>query len=337
MTNDASMPPTHDHPVPDALTTPRPDQTATGAPMPPPKVRWRLVAIFAGCALAVMTLAAAPFWFLERGTHHPAYAWSISCLGMFAPLIASLVTCRVAREKWRASTGLRFEGRWGRIVLWSILGTALTVVLTLAAAVIMILRGVPGDLTGKTWATLVQQQLADAGQELSIPMAVLAMLIGVGINLLVSTISAFGEEVGWRGWLWRELKPLGFTGAIVIGGVIWSLWHLPIVLIGHNYPGMPRPFAIGMFLVFCVALNLLLGAITERSGGNPIPAAFTHSAVNTFAAIGLSMVATTATAENMSWYLDTLMGATGIVLISVVGWLLFPRAARASFGTQSQK
>lgn len=279
-----------------------------------------------------MTVAAAPFWILGEGIAHPAYAWVISTIGMFSPLVATVVVARISREKWSESVGLRFRGRWGRIILWALLGTLIPVAIAVASSIIMVLRGVPGDLTGRTWATLVQQQLAEAGLEVSIPVAAAIVLGGAAINLLVSAVSAFGEEVGWRGWLWRELKPLGFTAAVVVGGVIWSLWHLPIVLIGHNYPGMPRGFAIGLFLVFCIALNLLLGAITERSGGNPVPAAFAHSAINATAAIALGLVATEATTEQMSWYIDSVMGATGIVLISVAGWLIFPGRAKRTFG-----
>lgn len=304
----------------------------TEAPAPPQQVRWKLVGIFCAVALLIMSIAAAPFWLLTAGIQHPAYTWVIGTVGMFAPLIASVVVARVAGEKWAHVTGLQFRGRWGRIILWSVLGSFIPFFIALAASVIMVLRGVPGDLTGKTWASLSQQQFASAGLEVSIPVVILLVLGGSVINLLATTISTFGEEVGWRGWLWRELKPLGFTVAITIGGLIWALWHLPIVLIGHNYPGMPRPFAIGMFIAFCIALNLLLGAITERSGGNPIPASFAHAAVNSSAMLALGLVATQATNEHLSWYIDTIMGASGIVLITIVGILLFPRRAKATFG-----
>nr|WP_281023941.1 CPBP family intramembrane glutamic endopeptidase [Mobilicoccus pelagius] len=59
-------------------------------------------------------------------------------------------------------------------------------------------------------------------------------------GLLVTCVLALGEEIGWRGWLWPALRPLGRLRAAAAGGVIWAMWHLPIVLIGHNYTGAPR-------------------------------------------------------------------------------------------------
>ncbi|MDO5663387.1 MAG: CPBP family intramembrane metalloprotease, partial [Brachybacterium sp.] len=178
----------------------------------------------------------------------------------------------------------------------------------------------------------ITDQFAEAGAPMSTTTAVMLVLAIAAIGLLITVLPALGEEIGWRGYLWQRLKPLGFTGAITVGGVAWSLWHLPVVLIGHNYPGLARPWAIAMFIVACVAMNYLFGAITERAGGNPIPAAFAHSTLNSTLGLVLGIIATSETPEAMSWVIDTPIGLTGIVLMTLLAALVMPRAARRTFG-----
>lgn len=304
-------------------------------PMPPRAVRWRSVLIFWSIAVALLAVFAAPFWFLPGGIAHPLYTWVIA-LGMLAPAVASLVVARVVdREPWRAAVGLRFRGRWGRIGLWIPLGVALVLAINAASSVIMVLRGVPGDLSGAAFTRTLTEQLADSGAELSPAAAVGLTAVTTALGILVTAVPALGEEIGWRGWLWRELNPLGFTAAIAVGGTLWSLWHLPITLIGHNYPGQPRALAVGMLIVACVAMNFLFGAITERAGGNPIPSAFAHATMNSTSLLFVSVVGTDRTITGINWFLDTPLGATGIVLIVIAAYAVWPRQARATFGPRT--
>lgn len=43
-------------------------------------------------------------------------------------------------------------------------------------------------------------------------------------------IPAFGEELGWRGFLLPELLPIGTGKAVTLHGAIWGAWHWPIVI-----------------------------------------------------------------------------------------------------------
>ena len=44
-------------------------------------------------------------------------------------------------------------------------------------------------------------------------------------------IFTFGEEFGWRGYLLPRLAPLGGISAAIITGVIWGLWHTPVIVL----------------------------------------------------------------------------------------------------------
>jgi membrane protease YdiL (CAAX protease family) len=57
------------------------------------------------------------------------------------------------------------------------------------------------------------------------------VLVGAFINV----IPAIGEELGWRGWLLPKRMPLGTVPALVLSGIIWGIWHAPLVLL--RYPG----------------------------------------------------------------------------------------------------
>ncbi|ASK65334.1 CPBP family intramembrane metalloprotease domain-containing protein [Brachybacterium avium] len=294
------------------------------------RVRWRSVLVFGAVAYGLFALCAAPFWVLDEGITHPLYTLVIGA-GMFAPTIASVVVAKlVDRTSWRDAVGLRFRGRWKRILLWAPLATLLVLALNLATAVIMVLRGVPGDLTGSTWAAEVSRSMSEQGAEMPTGAAVALVLAISAFGLLLTVVPALGEEIGWRGWLRRELAPLGPWPAIVLGGAIWSLWHLPVTLIGHNYTGQPRWAAVAMFLPASIALHYLFSAITERAGGNPIPAAFAHATLNSTLGVAIGVVATSETASELNWFLDTPMGLTGIVLIAATAFAIMPRTGRGA-------
>jgi hypothetical protein len=48
------------------------------------------------------------------------------------------------------------------------------------------------------------------------------LLLGLVAGPTVNTVAAFGEEVGWRGLLLRELETLGFWQASALIGVVWQ-------------------------------------------------------------------------------------------------------------------
>ncbi|WP_340681246.1 CPBP family intramembrane glutamic endopeptidase [Natrinema gelatinilyticum] len=49
-------------------------------------------------------------------------------------------------------------------------------------------------------------------------------------------VAAFGEEFGWRGLLFLKRSPLGFWRVSLLTGVVWGLWHAPLIVQGYNSP-----------------------------------------------------------------------------------------------------
>jgi len=55
-------------------------------------------------------------------------------------------------------------------------------------------------------------------------------LYRIPINLFGGLIIFIGEEFGWRSYLLEKLRPLGRWNAFLLSGIVWSLWHLPVLI-----------------------------------------------------------------------------------------------------------
>ena len=96
------------------------------------------------------------------------------------------------------------------------------------------------------------------------------------------TMFTFGEEYGWRGYLLPRLLPLGEIRASVLLGVIWGVWHLPLLLAGLNYPGVNIFLAIIVFIFATVALSFTYTWFYVASSGSVLVAAVFHASTNQF-------------------------------------------------------
>lgn len=104
-------------------------------------------------------------------------------------------------------------------------------------------------------------------------------------SLTTNMLAALGEELYWRGYLLEKLKKWGIFKAMGIIGVLWGLWHVPlIVLIGHNYPNHPW-MGSGMMLLLCLAMTPLLTYYRFKGKSILVPSAL-HGTFN--AAAGFS-------------------------------------------------
>jgi len=103
----------------------------------------------------------------------------------------------------------------------------------------------------------------------------IAGLQSVVLAPFFAVLLAFGEEYGWRGYLQSELIKLGRVRGVIIVGVIWGVWHWPIILMGYNYPG--HPFAgLLLMLLYTMGLAVVLGFAVLRTG-SVVLAAYLHA------------------------------------------------------------
>ena len=112
--------------------------------------------------------------------------------------------------------------------------------------------------------------------------AIAIPLISIVSGVILS-FAAFGEEFGWRAYMMPKLIELmGMPRAVIVGGIVWGLWHAPLTCVGHNfgmdYPGFP---VVGILLMclMCTAMGTVLTYVTVKSG-SVWPAAFMHAVNN---------------------------------------------------------
>lgn len=143
----------------------------------------------------------------------------------------------------------------------------------------------------------------------------LAIIQGLIAAVTVNAVAAFGEELGWRSYLYNELKQYGFWYTSIFTGVIWGLWHAPIILQGYNYPDTP---VLGVFImtVFTVLYSPIFTYIRAKSG-SVIAASILHGGIN--ASAGLALLVTRG---GNSLLLGSL-GLSGFIVLAVINVILF--------------
>lgn len=124
-------------------------------------------------------------------------------------------------------------------------------------------------------------------------MALIYMPIMGIVNAVTLSIGALGEEIGWRTYLYPKLEELfGLKGALILGGIIWGVWHFPLIAVGHGfgtgYFGEPYTGFL-IFTLDCTFTGVLLYLVTKKSL-SVWPAAFLHAFNNTNVNIGLLLL-----------------------------------------------
>lgn len=215
-------------------------------------------------------------------------AYVFGVFGMFAPSVAHILTRLFTKEGFRNTyLGLNLKGNMRYYI-------ASVVVKLLEATIIMFLM----------WGFLMKDlpfSEVFPGGDWQLKIGTLLMQIAFSVIVF---FPAFGEEWGWRGYMMPKLlelmpKPV----AVIVGGIIWGLWHAPLTVSGHNF-GLDYKFYpwLGILLmsVFCILVNAFLTLLTERTK-SVYPAAFCHAINNNLSAgVLLSIFASQSVLESMT-------------------------------------
>lgn len=94
-------------------------------------------------------------------------------------------------------------------------------------------------------------------------------------------MAAVGEEIGWRGFLVRELaKWMSFRKTALVSGAIWCVWHMPAILSGsYGTRDTPRWYQIGCFSAMLLSTAVVLAWLRMKSG-SIWPATIMHATHN---------------------------------------------------------
>jgi len=136
------------------------------------------------------------------------------------------------------------------------------------------------------------------------------------VNLLlapfINFVPALGEEYGWRGFLQPALvKRLGLLPGLTLTGIIWGLWHAPLILQGYNYPQHPDLIGVAFFTMWTILVGYFLGWLRIRSN-SCLPAALGHGAINAYVGFGIIL------APTQNELLGLPLGLPGILALALI-------------------
>jgi membrane protease YdiL (CAAX protease family) len=153
---------------------------------------------------------------------------------------------------------------------------------------------------------LVREQM---GQMPAYLMVIIAMVSGLVAGITINAIVAFGEEYGWRNYLVGALREVKFWKAALFIGIVWGIWHFPLILMGHNYPNEPR-WGVLLMVVMCILLGVIELYFVLKSK-SMVVAAIMHGTFN--AVSGLVIYFTLGGND----FLNGMTGLSGFIVMAV--------------------
>jgi membrane protease YdiL (CAAX protease family) len=143
------------------------------------------------------------------------------------------------------------------------------------------------------------------------------------LGVVISMVSALGEEIGWRGVLVPELaKVMPYSRVSLVSGGIWALWHMPLIFFAdYKLPGVPVWYGALMFLIMVVAISFVFAWLRLKSG-SLWTAALLHASHNLF----VQSIFTPLTAQNtITPYIIDEFGCGLAIAIAVTAFLFWRR------------
>ena len=228
---------------------------------------WLLFGIFAATGGSIKT---------------PGFAL-VGVLYMYVPALVTVVLAKfVYHEPMKDPLGLSFRVNWWWFIAWATFPVLMFPVIGVSVAM------------PDAWFDPQMTAFLDRMRQVTSPEQVergMRQFESMGIHpfwltlpsvmiagLTINAVAAFGEELGWRGWLLKETAHMGFWRSSWFIGLVWGLWHGPIILQGYNYPDHPVAGVV-MMTLFTLLLSPILSYVRLRSGSVIVPS-IAHGTLN---------------------------------------------------------
>lgn len=227
-------------------------------------------------------LFALPLWLNGHGLRVPWATIDLTAI-MFTPALAVIVTVKVIQRRTLDADALGLRVRLpgaARLVRY-MAGTWLTVtVMALAAPFVGSVFGLYAlDLVHLSGFRDQLGRVLPHEPSVAVAWRMIAVQLGALVPAaLINSVPALGEELGWRGFLLPRLIPLGRPRALVLSGIVWGLWHAPVILLGYNYP---HDHLLGVLAMVgtTVTFGVILGWV-RLTTASVWPAVVGHAALN---------------------------------------------------------
>jgi uncharacterized protein len=143
----------------------------------------------------------------------------------------------------------------------------------------------------------------------------IVLLQGLIAGPTINALAAFGEELGWRGFLLKETASAGFWKSSIFIGFIWGVWHAPLILMGHNYPGY-EVAGVFMMTLWCILLSPMFSYVTIKAN-SVIAAAIMHGSLNAVAGLSIMPLA------GQKPLLTGMTGLAGFLVLALLNLVIF--------------
>jgi membrane protease YdiL (CAAX protease family) len=244
----------------------------------------------------------------------------LAVIYMFIPMICAIIVEKVIhKEKLKPNLFISFKINKWFFIAWLI--TPIISFGTLGISLLLPDVTYSPEMTGmvnrfEDMLTPEQlEQMKNASETMPFHPIWLALLQGLIAGVTINAIAGFGEELGWRGFLLKSFKKMNFLKASIIIGFIWGIWHLPLILMGHNYPQHPE-IGVLMMTIWCILLTPLFLYITVKAK-SVIAAAIMHGTLNATAGIAIMVI------DGGNDLTVGITGLAGFISLIVVLFLLF--------------
>jgi membrane protease YdiL (CAAX protease family) len=212
-----------------------------------------------GVFVALTFVLSTPFWYLIARLPSGSNPMSLSVANMWCPALAAILARLIYRRSLRGFGFTLGRARW----------LVLALLLPALAGLVMY---------GAAWLL----QFAPLNES-KIPKLFSLSFIPLFLGLLAfCCFAALGEELGWRGLLVPELsRRMGYTKVSFVSGIIWALWHLPLMIFG-SYHGTTALWISLVFFTVMVVASSFVHAWLRLVSGSVWVSALLHGSANYF-------------------------------------------------------
>jgi uncharacterized protein len=217
-----------------------------------------LVVAFAGAAALALIAPA-----VSRDS--AATPTTLGLFAMFVPSIAVLLVRVLFRAHVPDAGWRRFPVRWFPVALFVF--PAAVHAVALPATVLL-----EGSLPWADWLTRARDGLFHTPSErgwgtLTTSGLAIRLVMNAIVGLVVVSVLAFFEEIGWRAWMLpRLVTRFGERNAVIASAVIWAAWHVPYALSGIQRIDNVTPATLAILAPFGqIGAGLLLAWLWLRT------------------------------------------------------------------------
>ena len=217
---------------------------------------WRRVGFF----LLLTGAISAIFWFciIHSGRIGAGRGLYVTGL-MWSPGVAGLLT-RYRYEKTLTNHGWG----WGPTRL-QVLSYLIPLFYAAPVYLVVWVSGL-GGFYNEAFLNSEKMALGWSGLSNGVALTLYILLVGT-VGMARSSATALGEELGWRGFLVPELaKVTGFTNVAMLSGIIWAVWHYPILLCADYNAGTSALYGVTCFTVMVVGISFVFAWMRLASG-----------------------------------------------------------------------